>query len=422
MTLYLKNATFINWQTLQFKQTHLRVEEGADQPVDFPETIPDDIPADHLIDCKGLLVTKSFANAHHHIYSVLSRGMPPPAIPPANFYEKLKYVWWKLDKSLETEMIEASALYAGMMSLKAGVTFVIDHHASPFAISKSLETIANSFDSLGLSHLLCYEISDRDGMSKAVEGLQYTDHYLKSRQGLVGLHASFTVSDQTMKQAALLVGKYNSGVHIHTAEDKYDQDHCKINYKKSVVERYQNFGFLNSSKSILVHCLHLDNAEKKTLMQNKAWVVENMESNLNNKVGVFNFKNMENRIMLGTDGMHSNMIRSAQYAYFAGLKTVPKSPVDIYRRLRNVHHYLSQNAFQGDGENNLVVLDYNTPTSIHSDNFAGHFIYGFEASHVKHVISGGKLTVRDRRLVSGNEDEILKYAREMGKRLWKKLL
>ncbi len=421
MYLYLKNATYIDWQTLEFTKTHIQIWQKENHPLQFPEIIPPGTPDKNIIDCSGLLVTKSFANAHHHIYSALSRGMPLPAIPPANFYEKLKTVWWRLDKSLDLEMIEASALYSAMMSLKAGVTFVIDHHASPFSVHKSLDTIAKSFEKVGLSHLLCYEISDRDGMSKAADGLQHTEDYLKHRQGLVGLHASFTVSDQTVKKAVAIMEKYNSGIHIHTAEDKYDQEHCEMNYKKSVVGRLQSFGILDSPKSILVHCLHLSDTEKKLLLKSKAWIVENMESNLNNKVGIFSFKTMGDRIMLGTDGMNSNMIRSAQYAYFAGLKTTPFAPDVIYRRLRNVHHYLSQNKFVGDGENNLVVLDYDSPTNIQTDNFAGHFIYGFDAAHVKHVISNGKLVVKDRKLTLADEDQILSLARRMGDRLWKKM-
>ncbi len=421
MSILLKNADYIDWQTFEIKRTNILVEAGADAPIAFYDAAPDLQPGDEALDCKGLLVTKSFANAHHHIYSALSRGMPAPPLPPNNFYEKLKYVWWQLDKSLETEMIKACALYAGLMSLKAGVTFVIDHHASPFAIENSLDTIAEAFDRLGLSHLLCYEISDRDGMKKAIDGAIHTTEYLKSRQGLVGLHASFTVSNQTMKQASELMTNFESGVHIHVAEDKYDQEHCKINYKKRVVERLKDFGFLDSPKTILVHCLHLNKTEKKLLTKSNAWVAENMESNLNNKVGVFNAKNMGSKIMLGTDGMHNNMIRSAQFAYFAGLTTDKSSPDDVYRRLRNVHKYLKNNNFAGDGDNNLVILDYNSPTEVNSENFTGHFFYGLDASHIKHVIANGKIVVKEQKPVNMAEEEILAYTREMSARLWKKM-
>ena len=421
MSLFLKDATFVNWETLEFKKSNLKVNQGANGKVEFIETIPLKTRADQIINCQGKFVTKSFGNAHHHIYSVLSRGMPAPKTAPENFYEILKYIWWNLDKKLDIAMIEASALYAAMESLKSGVTFVIDHHSSPFAIEGSLETIAGAFEFLGVSHLLCYEISDRDGMQTGVEGFTQTEHYLKSSQGLVGLHASFTLSDHSLRRAALLVEKFKSGVHIHVAEDQYDQDHCKINYKKTVVDRLNDFGFLNSSKTILAHCLHLSKSEKKLINESPAWVVENIESNLNNNVGCFNAKGLGSQIMLGTDGMHSDMLRSAQYAYFTGQLTNNVNMADIYTRFRNVHHYIQNNGFAGDCENNLVILDYPSPTEMNSENFLGHFIYGFNSKNVEHVISKGEIVVKDRKLVNMNEEDILGFAREMGNKLWKKL-
>jgi len=421
MSLYLRDATYIDWQTLDFKKSHLRVEPGVNGKIYFTDAVPLKTRADQIVECEGKFVTKSFANAHHHIYSTLARGMPPPKTQPENFYEILKYIWWDLDKNLDLDMIEASALYAAMQSLKSGVTFVIDHHSSPFAIEGSLETIAGAFEFVGLSHLLCYEISDRNGMQKGLEGFSQTEQYLKSQQGLVGLHASFTVSDHTMRRAAGLVEKYKSGVHIHVAEDEYDQEHCRINYKKRVVERLNEFGFLDSHKSLLVHCLHLNESERELVQQSQAWVVENMESNLNNCVGVFNDEGLGSQILLGTDGMHSDMIRSAQYAYFGGREKYPTYPNETYRRFRGIHQYLNDNNIKGDAENNLVVLDYDSPTILSKDNFVGHFFYGMNSRHVEHVISKGELVVRDRQLVNMKEDDILQFAREMGKKLWQKM-
>lgn len=421
MSLYLKNATFIDWETLDFKKSHILVEPGAKGKFYFVDSIPLKTHAEQVIDCEGKYVTKSFGNAHHHSYSALSRGMPPPQTKPENFYEILRYIWWNLDKNLDIDIIEAGALFTAAESLKSGVTFVIDHHSSPFAIDGSLETIAGAFEFVGLSHLLCYEISDRDGMQTSLEGFAQTGHYLKSAQGLVGLHASFTVSDHTLKRAAQLMEKYKTGIHIHVAEDKYDQDHCKINYKQRVVERLNNFNLVNNPKSILAHCLHLNDAEKKIINNSAAWVAQNTESNLNNGVGHFNAKGLGNNIMLGTDGMHSDMLRSAQYAWFAGKEYENITPEEIYRRFRNIHYYLESNKFKGDGSNNLVVLDYNHPTGLNRENFFGHFIYGFNSNHVQYVISKGQIVVRDHKLMFMNEDDILLYAREMAKKLWMKM-
>jgi len=421
MSLYLKNATYIDWETLEFKKSHILVGSGVNGKLSFVESIPLKIHADHVIECAGKYVTKSFGNAHHHIYSALARGMPPPQSQPENFYEILKYIWWNLDKKLDLDIIEASALYAAAESLKSGVTFIIDHHASPFAIDGSLETIAGAFEFVGLSHLLCYEISDRDGTQIGLEGFSQTEQYLKSAQGLVGLHASFTVSDHTLNRASMLCDKFNTGVHIHVAEDEYDQKHCEMNHKQRVVERLNGHNLVNNPKSILAHCLHLNAAEKKIIRNSPAWVVQNTESNLNNGVGNFNSEGLGPNIMLGTDGMHNDMIRSAQWAYFAGKNHDNISLEDAYRRFRNVNYYLESNKFTSDGQNNLVILDYNHPTPFNQENFIGHFIYGLSSKNVQYVVSKGNVVVRDYKLVYMNEDDILGYAREMAKKLWGKM-
>ncbi len=424
MSIILKNTCFIDWETLSFSSTHLKVEKGAKGTISFYDNF-DEIqisPTDDIIDCNGKLVTKSFAIGHHHAYSALARGMPAPEKSPSNFLEILKYIWWNLDKALDKDMIEASALATAVACAKAGSTFVIDHHASPNFIVGSLEVIANAFDRIGVSHLLCYEISDRDGLDKAQLGLQETEEYLWKNQGLVGLHASFTVGNSTLEKAVELMQKTNSGIHIHVAEDKYDQQQCVQNNNKRVVERLHDFGVLESSKTILAHCIHIDENERNIINNSPAFVVQNTESNLNNNVGYFNSRGLGSNIMLGTDGMHSDMLRSSQAAYFVGQANDEIDFASDYSRFRMVHNYLSNNNFIGDSENNLVVMDYDSPTEIYENNFLGHFIFGLTSNHVQHVISDGKLIVKDKIIQTVDEVEILNFTKEQSVRLWKKLL
>jgi len=418
--ILLKNATYINWKTLVFKNTNILVEEGIHGKIQFIENI-ESVNAKETIDCKGKIVTKSFAVGHHHVYSALARGMGAPKKNPENFYDILQYIWWTLDKALDKNMIEASALATAMACAKAGSTFVIDHHASPNSILGSQDIIAKSFDKVGVSHLLCYEITDRDGIEKAEEGIAESENYLKSNQGLVGLHASFTVNDEIMKRATNLMNKYNSGIHIHVAEDLYDQRHCHDNYNKRVIERLNDYGILNSSKTILAHCLHIDVNEREIIKNSKAFVVQNMESNLNNKVGYFNAKDLGDNIMLGTDGMHSDMLQSAKAAFFVGQGFDTIDYPSAYERFRKVHDYIAMNQFDGDGENNLVILDYDSPTEITPDNFLGHFIFGINSNHIHDVISNGEIIVKDRKIQKVNESDILDFSKEQSLRLWKKM-
>jgi cytosine/adenosine deaminase-related metal-dependent hydrolase len=420
MAILLKNGTYINPDTLEFTTSHILVEEGIKGKISFTQTVPSD-PSIQIIDCTGKYITQSFVCGHHHVYSALARGMGAPKKIPENFNEILEYVWWALDKCLDVEMIEASALYTAMASLKNGVTFVIDHHASPFAIGGSLDIIATAFEKVGASHLLCYEISDRDGTEKALEGLMETAEYLEDNQGLVGLHASFTVSDDTLQKAVRLSKHYDTGIHIHVAEALSDQQHCMDNYGMRVIERLQKFEALKSSKTILGHCLHLSEKEKKIISKCPVWVVQNTESNLNNKVGYFNAAGLGNNIMMGTDGMHSDMLRSAKAAFFVGQNFDTIGYDSVYQRFRNADKYLQNNSFKGHGPNNLVVLDYDMPTPFNTGNFSGHFVFGLESKHVQHVISQGKLVVDDRKITTVDEEKILSGAKQQAQRLWAKM-
>jgi len=425
MTLYLKDSIFLDWQSLEIKHTHLAVEEGSQNGISFLKAIPpEDTMAteDRVIDCADKLVTKSFGCGHHHIYSTLARGMPAPRKTPTNFTEVLQYVWWHIDKRLDLEMIEASALASAVYCAKNGVTFVIDHHASPMAIKDSLSTIARAFDRVGIAHMLCYEISDRDGQGPREEGLAETAAFLaRGYQGHVGLHASFTVGDELLQEAIALAKKHDTGLHIHVAEDRADQEDALTKYGKRVVERLADAGALELSKSVLCHCIHLSDHEKELIRQAGVWVAQNVESNLNNNVGVTGYAAITDNIILGTDGMHCDMLRSAKAAFLAGQATEGIGFDGIYRRFRDVHRYTREFGAAGDDDNNLVVLDYDAPTEVTADNFLGHFVFGLDARHVETVICKGRIIVENRRMTTVDEAEVLTYAREMGKKLWDKM-
>jgi len=417
MALYLKNAKYLNWENFCIKECSLKVEEGEDGAVTETASVPE---GQETIDCSGKLVTKAFACGHHHVYSELARGMPAPKKVPANFNEILEYVWWTLDRCLDHEMIEAGALACAIECAKSGVSYVIDHHASPFHIKGSLDLIARAFARVGVSHLLCVELSDRNGEGVARDHLEETRDYLQSgRDGLVGLHASFTVGDKLLADAVALARELDSGIHVHVAEGPADQPHCMETYGKRIVQRFADAGVLDFSRTLMVHCLHLDETERALIKGSPVWVVQNAESNQNNNVGAFDATGVGEKLMLGTDGMHSDMLRSARAAFLANQVTEGVSYPEIYRRFRNVTGYLRENGFKGHGENSLVVLDYFTPTEVTSVNFPGHFLFGLAAQHVETVINSGKVIVRDRRVLGVDEEQVSLQARAQANRLWK---
>ena len=94
------------------------------------------------------------------------------------------------------------------------------------------------------------------------------------------------------------------------------------------------------------------------------------------------------------------------------------SPLAAYQRLRAVHEHIRGHRAPGGGTNNLVIFNYDTPTPLTAENFAGHFCYAFDARNVESVVSQGRLIVDHGELVSASEAEILAYANEQARRLW----
>jgi cytosine/adenosine deaminase-related metal-dependent hydrolase len=348
--------------------------------------------------------------------------MPPAAAAPRSFREVLERVWWRLDRCLDRDMVEASALATAADAARCGAAFVIDHHSSPHAVQGSLETIAAAFARVGIACLPCYEMSDRDGEETRDRGLEETRARLASgKPCLVGLHASFTVGDRLLRDAVDLARRFDSGIHVHAAEDPVDQEETLARHGCRVIERLARAGALESGKTILAHCLHLSESERSLIASSRAWVAHNVESNLNNGVGLPSARGLGDRVMLGTDGMHSDMLRAVQMCYLVSTGAERCTPGEAYLRLRGAHRYAREAAFPGDGEDNLVVLDYPTRTDMTQANALSHFLYGLRSSHVHSLVAAGRLVLKDRVLTLVDESEIHLYARSQAARLWKML-
>jgi cytosine/adenosine deaminase-related metal-dependent hydrolase len=244
--------------------------------------------------------TPGLVCAHHHLYSSLARGMPPPPTTPGTFLEILEHVWWRLDRALDLAMIEWSAKLGALEALEAGCTSIIDHHESPNAIEGSLSVIADACAEVGVRVDTCYGITDRHGADGAQRGLEENDRYLAAGgRGRVGVHAAFTCSDETISAAAELAIAHGVGVHVHVAEGPDDI---------GAADRLRD---LTTDDWLIVHGVHL--ADDHGL---RGTIVHNPRSNMNNSVGYADPARFANPIALGTDGIGADMIGEFQLAYF----------------------------------------------------------------------------------------------------------
>ncbi|MBF0104301.1 MAG: amidohydrolase family protein [Deltaproteobacteria bacterium] len=227
-------------------------------------------PKARRLDAQGGLCMPGLANCHMHFYSTFARGMNLGGVPPKNFKEILKRLWWRLDKALTKEDVYYSAMVPLIECVRSGTTCVIDHHASPLCVLGSLNTIKGALSKIPVRASLCYEVSDRDGAEIARQGIEENAQFIKGHggshmlQGLFGLHASFTLSDRTLKRCAAVVHDFKTSIHVHTAEGVADADHCRQNHSCGVVERWRQFNLLGP-RAILAHCIHIDHKEMQII-------------------------------------------------------------------------------------------------------------------------------------------------------------
>ena len=260
--------------------------------VDITENILKKYSDEDVIDVEGQVIMPGFINTHHHIYSAFARGMASSGKPNENFLEILENLWWKIDKKLTLEDLEYSAYTTYIDCIKKGVTTVFDHNASPYAVTGSLEAIAKAAKELGLRSCLCYEVSDRDGEKIALEGIEENINFIKKYntkeqnmiKGMFGLHASFTLSDETLRKCDEKLKGLNAGYHVHVAEGIDDLEQCLEKHGKRVVERLRDLNILGK-KTIAVHCIHVNDEELDILKSTDTMVVHNPESNMGNAVG-----------------------------------------------------------------------------------------------------------------------------------------
>jgi cytosine/adenosine deaminase-related metal-dependent hydrolase len=244
-------------------------------------------------------VTAGLVCAHHHLYSTLARGMPAPPQTPTTFQGILEQVWWRLDAALDLDMIRWSAMLGALEAIEHGTTAIVDHHESPNAIEGSLSVVAAACAEVGVRVVTAYGVTDRHGAEGAKRGLEENRRFLaEGGRGMVGAHAAFTCSDDTLAAAAELAAEFAVGVHIHVAEGAEDA---------GAVPR---LAALTTGDWLLAHAVHLpdDHPLLGTILHNPG-------SNLNNGVGYADPRRFANPVALGTDGIGADMLDTFRLAY-----------------------------------------------------------------------------------------------------------
>ncbi len=353
---------------------------------------------------------RGFVNAHTHVYSGLAPlDMPAPRTAPANFVGILEQVWWRLDRALDRDSLRAATRWYVADALLRGTTTLIDHHESPGFIEGSLDVLADACDELGMRALLCYGATERNGgRAEARRGLAECRRFARDNRraqvrAAVGLHASFTVSDATLAEAAALCRELRTVMHVHLAEDVADVADARGRGYPGPLERLLAHGALPAG-SILAHGVHLDAGQVAMCAAEGCWLVQNPRSNEGNRVGYPFSLHASTRVALGTDGHPSDMpeeLRALQR--IARANGEPLDGLALSGRLDAGRALVAERFGVVDDRIELDAPGPNGGTRAHS------------------VVIAGRAVVRNGRLANADIGEIRAHAREQAPRLWARM-
>jgi putative selenium metabolism protein SsnA len=394
-----------------------------------------------FVDARGGLIMPGLINAHMHLYSTFARGMAQKDAAPGNFVEILERLWWRLDKVLSLEDVFLSAMVAMIDCIRNGTTTIFDHHSSPGAIFGSLFRIAEAARLTGLRSCLCYEVTDREGADAAQQSidenyafLEFTKHSSDSLvRGLFGLHASFTLSDETLARCRSAAAEFDAGFHVHAAEAESDVRHCQREYGKRVVERFHDLGILGP-RTMAAHCVHVNDREIDLLESSQTNVIHNPESNMGNAVGCAPALEMASRgvrVGLGSDGYSSDMFESLKVANLlhkhqsgqpgAGWAEPPAMLFERNAEIASACFGRTIGKLAAGAAADVIVADYDPATPLTASNINSHLLFGVSGRSVRTTIIGGRIVMQDRVLAEIDEAEIMARARAAAAEVWERL-
>lgn len=411
-------------------------EDGKILEVGPFETLSCRYPGSQPLNAHGGIILPGLINLHHHFYSALARGLDP-GTRLDDFSAILNGLWWRLDRALDAESIRCSAALSLAECIRTGCTTLFDHHASPSCIRGSLELIAQEVLDAGIRAVLCYEVSDRNSHEEALMGLDENFDFAASIEkdprlaAMLGLHASFTLSDETLEEAARRRPE-QLGVHIHLGEDGADRRISLERFGKSPLERLESSGLLDH-EALLIHGIDLERAEFERIASSGATLIHNPESNANNAVGSLDLGLAHQSgctLGLGTDGMSSAMLPSLRAAFLGlraatgdptrGFEIIPLLLENNTRRAARAFGLPKLGQLEEGAPADIVVIDAPPPTPLDAGNFFGHLIYGLANAGCRHTIAGGRVLLKDYRFTGIEMENLTAEARRLSPALWQR--
>ncbi len=432
------NATIVtmNPDKPYLENASLVTEDGSIQALGVEAG--DDAHITETVDLDGMFVMPGFISAHCHFYGQFVRGMTLPE-PIENWQQVLSRMWWKVDRKLNPKQVYYSTLLGLIEGLKSGTTTYFDHHVSAACIEGSLDIVARAVKEAGARACLCYEVSDRYGREGAQQGLLENRRFTQKTaadpmlRGMMGMHAGYTLGDETLRACVKTANELDCGCHIHLAEAEADVAHSYETFDMHVAQRMYEAGVLGP-KSIAAHGVHLGPKHWQMLNKTQTTVAHNCQSNMNNAVGCSPVVSMlQNgvKVALGGDGYTYDLFKELSVAAIAQRAFFASTALFSTNELLQMAFYntanLCQNTFgrkigilKPGAAADFIALRYTPPTPLNEKNFLSHLLC-CGPQNVRHVVVEGRVVVENGRCTTLDEEAILRECRTQAQELWEAL-
>jgi 5-methylthioadenosine/S-adenosylhomocysteine deaminase len=384
------------------------------------------VTARQTIDAKGKLVLPGFINGHTHVPMTLFRGLHDDV----TLDEWLrKYIFPAEAKNVTEEFVRWGTRLAAAEQIRGGVTTFADMYYFEDAVAEETKA-AGMRGVLGETFI---DFPAPDNKTNAAV-LEYTEKFLKRWQGDSLIHAApaphsiYTCSQKTLQDAAALARKYNAPILIHVAEMKKELDDSRAQNGTTPVQYLDKIGILGPDV-VAAHCIFVDEADRKILAQRKVGCVHNPSSNMMLASGVSPVPEMRAAgvaVGLGTDGpagsnndldLMEEMDLAAKLAKITKMDPLALNAKAVVEMAtidgaRALHMEKEIGSLETEKKADLILIGLDAPNAVPMYEVYAQLAYALKGSDVETVVIGGRVVMRDKKVLTVNEAAAIAKARE----------
>ena len=387
--------------------------------------------ARQTIDATNHLILPGFINGHTHVPMTLFRGIHDDVTLNDWLY---KYIFPAEAKNVTEEFVRWGTRLAAAEQIRSGVTTFADMYYFEDAVAEETKA-AGMRGVLGETFI---DFPAPDNKSNAAM-LAYTEKFLQKWQGDPLIHAApaphsiYTCSQKTLQDAAALARKYHAPILIHVAEMKKELDDSLKQNGMSPVQYLEKIGVLGLDV-VAAHCIFVDAADRKILAQRQVGCVHNPSSNMMIASGVAPVPEMRAAgiaVGLGTDGpagSNNDLDLMEEIDLAAKLAKITRmDPLAINAKAvvematidgaKALHMEKEIGSLEKGKKADLILISLDEPNAVPMYDVYAQLAYALKASDVETVIIGGRIVMRDRKLLTVNEAEAITKAREYKKKI-----